>query len=99
MELLLSLPLLLVFLVPTRQETQVCDLIEKLGNDSIEARETADSALRGLGLQHLPLIAKTAQMHPDLEVRLRATAIFESLTCSHCRNNGKPRCHLCTGTG
>ncbi len=53
-------------------------LIEKLGDDSFDARQKAEDELRKLGPRIVPLL-KQAQRHADLEVRNRAAKCLAAI--------------------
>ena len=54
-------------------------LVQKLGDNTFEARETAQKDLVGLGVPILPLLRQVYRDPPDLEVRARIRACIETI--------------------
>jgi HEAT repeat protein len=54
-------------------------LVQKLGDNTFEARETAQKDLIGLGVPILPLLRQVYRDPPDLEVRVRIRACIETI--------------------
>ena len=54
-------------------------LVQKLGDNTFEARETAQKDLVALGVPILPLLRQVYRDPPDLEVRVRIRACIETI--------------------
>ncbi len=59
--------------------SQVHALVQKLGDNTFEARENAQKDLIGLGVPVLPLLRQVYRDPPDLEVRVRVRACIETI--------------------
>jgi hypothetical protein len=67
-----------LLLVP--QDSPVKDLLDQLGSEILEARESAEEALKKRGRTILPELRRAAQGHVDAEVRARAQAVIRHFT-------------------
>jgi HEAT repeat protein len=57
---------------------EISGLIEKLGDESFEEREKAETALRKMGAKIIPLL-RNARTSPDLEIRNRSQKTLEAI--------------------
>lgn len=70
---------MIVFLLVLSLQDDPAELIRRLGEESVQARDEAEQALKRLGDKARAALAEAAEKHPDPEVRQRARSILAAM--------------------
>lgn len=63
-------------------ETQLAEIIDRLGSPRFAQREDAIARARQAGVAILPALSRAAKQHPDAEVRSRARYVYERIVAN-----------------